>query len=72
MIKRKILGYNYTSTKHAGTWSIETDYVNDKLYLGYPADDADLNTVEEFIHAASCAINDMRRVKEKDEKTRRN
>lgn len=60
MIKRKVIGHKYTSTKSTGIWSVESDYLNGRIYLGCPEDDADVAAAEEFAKAILRAVHDQR------------
>jgi len=62
MIKRKVVGHKYTSTKcDDDAFSVETDYVNNKLYLSAPGDEYIPDEAEEFAKAILRAAQDMRK-----------
>ena len=67
MIKRKVIGHKYISSKFdEGEFSVETDYINNKIYLGAAQDDADIDVIEAFAKAVLVAVEDMRRHEEKE------
>ena len=57
-VKRKC-GYEYTYEDE--TWSVTTDYINEKIYLNVPEDDGDIDVVENFGIAIGKAVADMRK-----------
>ncbi len=54
-VKRKC-GYEYTCEDE--TWSVTTDYRNEKIYLSQPLDD-DIGEIENFGKAIIRAVADM-------------
>ena len=69
MIKRKIVGHKYTSTKfEAEEFQIETDYFNEKIYLSAPGDECDPCVVEEFAKTVLKAVEDMKKHIKNEEK----
>ena len=57
-VKRKC-GYEYTCEDE--TWSVTTDYLNEKIYLSVPEDDGDVDTIKHFGIAIGQAVADMRK-----------
>ena len=67
MIKRKITGHKYISTRcEAGVFQVETDYLNDKIYLTAPGDECDPGEAEEFAKAILRASQDARKNRKKE------
>lgn len=58
-IQKKCGGYEYTSEN--GDWSVTTDYIHGKIYIGAPADDEDLQAIKRFGVAIGKAVADMRK-----------
>ncbi len=56
-VKRKC-GYEYTCEDE--TWSVTTDYLNEKIYLSVPFDES-IDEIENFGIAISKAVADMKK-----------
>ncbi len=56
-VKRKC-GYEYTCENE--TWSVTTDYLNEKIYLSVPFDES-IDEIEHFGIAIGKAVADMKK-----------
>ena len=57
--RKKIIGHQYTDTN--SDFSVETDYLNGKIYLTPPELDDDLEGIDKFGIAVRIAVQDFRK-----------
>ncbi len=58
-IRKQCCGYEYICEDE--TWSVITDYLNEKIYLSVPHDDGDIDVIENFGIAIGRAVADMKK-----------
>ena len=67
MIKRQIIGHKYTNSKFdESEFSVETDYVNGKIYLGMSENAGNIDAVAAYAETVLVAVRDMRKHEEKE------
>ena len=67
MIKRKVIGHKYTNSKFdEEEFSVETDYINDRIYLGMSESANNTSAVEAFAKTVLVAVKDMRKHEEEE------
>lgn len=59
MIRKKGSGYNYSEDYK--DWSVNTDYLNGNIYLSEPAEDDDIDAIENYGKAITRAVKDFRK-----------
>lgn len=58
-MKVELLGYHYSI--EGEDWSVETDYLNKKIYLSDPYNDGCLSAIENYGRAIVQAAKDMKK-----------
>jgi len=67
MIRREVVSHKYTSTKvNSKEFSVETDYINEKIYISSPGDECESYIVKEFAKTLLRAAEDMEKYEAKE------
>ncbi len=59
MIRKKCSGYHYAEDDK--DWNVNTDYLNGNIYLSEPANDDDIDAIENYGKAILRAVKDFRK-----------
>jgi len=67
MIRRTVIGHKYTNSKFGDReFSVETDYVNGKIYLGMSDDAGNTDAAKAYAETILVAVKDMEKYEAKE------